>query len=51
MHVNVYNEEMTDRVEKRDKAAEGVEYTGIEFFVGPPMNHMPGDDDTSRVTF
>ena len=54
MHVNVYNEELTDRVgveRKKPKNAPDVEFVGIQFFVDKPWMHTPGDDDSSRVAF
>ena len=62
MRVNVYAEEMTDRVELVAKEIEGHSYTGLRFYLelpatvngqqlqGPFM-HRPGDDDSSAVTF
>ena len=51
MRVNIYNEEVTDRVELITKTANNVTFTGIQFFVGEPFEHTPGDDDSSAVTF
>lgn len=62
MRVNVYAEEMTDRIEVIRKEADGRVYTGLRFYLelpatvdgvqhrGPFM-HRPGDDDSSAVTF
>ena len=62
MRVNVYAEEITDRVEIAIKEVEGRRFTGVRFFIelpatvdgkqyrGPFM-HGPGDDDSSAVTF
>jgi len=62
MRVNIYAEEMTDRVDLITKEIEGRTYTAIRFwlelpatvngsqFKGPFMHH-PGDDDSSAVTF
>jgi len=63
MRVNVYAEEMTDRVELIEKDG----FTGIRFYLylpasefqtfGPPKQHVgpfihrEGDDDSSAVTF
>lgn len=58
MRVNVYAEEMTDRVELVSKG----EFTGIRFYLELPATvhgqefkgpfiHRPGDDDSSAVTF
>lgn len=63
MRVNVYAEEMTDRVEIIGKRIDGQEFTGLRFYLelpatGPdgtqhqgPFLHRPGDDDSSAVTF
>ncbi len=51
MRVNIYNEELTDRVELSTKEANTVTFTGIRFFVREPVEHTPGDDDSSAVTF
>ena len=62
MRVNIYAEEITDRVEIVSKEIEGEIYTGVRFYLelpatvdgkqyqGPFM-HRPGDDDSSAVTF
>ena len=62
MRVNVYAEEMTDRVEIISKEVDGNTFTGLRFYLelpatvngeqyqGPFM-HRPGDDDSSAVTF
>jgi len=62
MRVNVYAEEMTDRVEIIAKQIDGHTFTGVRFYLelpatvngvqhqGPFM-HRPGDDDSSAVTF
>lgn len=62
MRVNVYAEEMTDRVELVTKG----EFTGIRFYLELPVTptgnakeyqikgpffHHPGDDDSAAVTF
>ena len=65
MRVNVYAEEMTDRVEIVEKKIDGQTFTGLRFYLylpvtphGPhgeqisgPFIHRPGDDDSSAVTF
>lgn len=62
MRVNVYAEEMTDRVEVISKEIEGHTYTGLRIYlelpvtkdgeqVKGPFMHKPGDDDSSAVTF
>lgn len=63
MRINVYAEEITNRVELVVKEVEGQQYTAIRFWLelpatGPdgtqhrgPFIHRPGDDDSSAVTF
>jgi hypothetical protein len=67
MRVNVYAEEMTDRVEIISKEVEGEKFTGVRFYLELPCTipmpaggmtihkgpfiHRPGDDDSSAVTF
>lgn len=62
MRVNVYAEEMTDRVEIVSKTVEGREFTAVRFYLELPATvsgvqhkapfiHRPGDDDSSAVTF
>jgi hypothetical protein len=62
MRINVYAEEMTDRVELVTKTTEDGEFTGVRFYlelpatvdgrnVRGPFIHRPGDDDSSAVTF
>lgn len=64
MRVNVYAEELTDRVELISKEIEGRSYSAIRFYlelpathpvtgeqVQAPFIHRPGDDDSSAVTF
>lgn len=62
MRVNIYAEEMTERVEVISKEIDGHTYTGLRIYLelpatvggkqyqGPFM-HRPGDDDSSAVTF
>jgi hypothetical protein len=62
MRVNVYAEEMTERIEIIAKEIEGTTFTGLRLYLelpatvngqqyqGPFM-HRPGDDDSSAVTF
>jgi hypothetical protein len=62
MRVNVYAEEMTDRIEIISKEIDGHKFTGLRLYLelpatvngqqyqGPFM-HRPGDDDSSAVTF
>jgi hypothetical protein len=67
MRVNVYAEEMTDRVEIIQKVVDGQAFTGLRFYLELPVTteltaggmtihkgpflHRPGDDDSSAVTF
>lgn len=67
MRVNVYAEEMTDRIEIITKSADGVDFTGLRFYLELPVtvNHPDGTvtqqvsgpfihrpgDDSSAVTF
>ena len=62
MRINVYNEELTNRVEIKQKKAEGTNYIGVRFYLELPVTvdgeqhkgpfmHKPGDDDSSAVTF
>ena len=62
MRINVYAEEMTDRVKVIEKRIDGKVFTGLRLYLelpatvkgkqyrGPFMHH-PGDDDSSAVTF
>ena len=67
MRVNVYAEEMTNRIEIIAKEIDGHKFTGLRFYLelpctqadpyGTPINvrgpfiHRPGDDDSAAVTF
>jgi hypothetical protein len=54
MRVNIYNEELTDRVKFVTKTAgTGVMFYGISFHLASPkeLHNSQGDDDTSAVTF
>ncbi len=67
MRVNVYAEEMTDRLQIISKQIEGQTFTGLRFYlelpvtvphaghsvkqVQGPFMHHPGDDDSAAVTF
>ncbi|MGB0747562.1 MAG: hypothetical protein ACPGO3_02360 [Magnetospiraceae bacterium] len=62
MRVNVYAEEMTDRIEIISKEIEGTTFTGLRFYLELPATvngqqhqgpfiHRPGDDDSAAVTF
>lgn len=62
MRVNVYAEEMTDRVEIISKEIDGIRFTGLRIYLElpatingeqykAPFMHRLGDDDSSAVTF
>ena len=67
MRVNVYAEEMSDRVEIVEKEIDGEIYTGLRFYlylpvtgkdqfgntsqVSGPFHHRQGDDDSAAITF
>jgi hypothetical protein len=66
MRVNVYAEEMTDRVEIISKEIDGQKFTALRFYLYLPVTqtldhgvtihrgpfmHKPGDDDSAAVTF
>lgn len=53
MRINVYNEELTDRVEFRPKTVEktGNKFYGLHFFLASPdkLHQNENDDDSSAV--
>jgi hypothetical protein len=62
MRVNVYAEEITDKVELIHKTVEGHDFTAVRFYLELPVTvggaqyqgpfiHRPGDDDSAAVTF
>lgn len=62
MRVNIYAEEITDRIEIIGKEIDGHVYTGLRFYLElpatvdgiqhqAPFMHRWGDDDSSAVTF
>jgi hypothetical protein len=62
MRVNIYAEEMTDRIEIIGKEIDGHTFTGLRFYLElpatvdgkqyqAPFMHRPGDDDSAAVTF
>jgi len=63
MRVNIYAEEMTDRIEIIGKEIEGHTYTGLRLYLELPVTlpdgtqaagpflHRPGDDDSAAITF
>ena len=63
MRVNIYAEEMTDRIEIVEKVIDGQRFTGLWLYLYLPATasdgnqmrgpflHRPGDDDSAAVTF
>lgn len=55
MRVNIYAEELTDRVELiRETPRDEMEvpyFYAVRLYLGLPFEHRPGDDDSSAVTF
>ena len=62
MRVNIYAEEMTDRIEIIEKEVNGEKFTGLRVYlelpvtkgqvqISGPFIHKEGDDDSSAVTF
>lgn len=67
MRVNVYAEEITDKIEIIEKNTADGKFTGLRFYLELPVTirnahgatavyrgpfmHRPGDDDSSAVTF
>src|SRR3954470_9005220 len=62
MRVNIYAEEMTERVEIISKEIDGQSFTGLRLYLELPVTvngeqksgpflHHPGDDDSAAVTF
>lgn len=62
MRVNIYAEEMTDRVEIIEKEIDGIKFEACRFYlylpatvagtnVRGPFIHREGDDDSAAVTF
>ncbi len=62
MRVNIYAEEMTDKIEIISKTIDGHDFTGLRLYLELPATvngqqyqgpflHRPGDDDSSAVTF
>ncbi|MGB6054631.1 MAG: hypothetical protein WBG17_05265 [Burkholderiaceae bacterium] len=63
MRVNIYAEEMTDRIEIISKEIDGRSYTGLRLYLELPVTlpdgsnkagpfmHRPGDDDSAAITF
>lgn len=51
MRVNVYAEEMTDRIEIISKVIEGQTFTGLRFYLELPVTMRgPPDPQTARLT-
>lgn len=66
MRINVYREELTDRIEIISKIVDGIEYKGLRVYLYMPVTlhgetttgqmrgpfmHRDGDDDSSAITF
>jgi len=62
MRVNIYAEEMTDRIEIIEKEIDGIKFHAVRFYLELPVSkggeqikgpfiHRGGDDDSSAVTF
>ena len=54
MRINVYSQEITDEVNRVEKAANtGVTYSAVQFMLhsSAKLHHPPDDDDRSAVTF
>jgi len=62
MRVNIYAEEMTNRIEIVTKTIDGHKFTALRFYLELPATvngqnyqgpflHRPGDDDSAAVTF
>lgn len=53
MRINVYDHELTDRVEITTARADntGQEFYGVRIYVGPTIMHQPNDDDSAAVTW
>lgn len=62
MRVNIYAEEMTDRIEIIEKEIDGNKFEAIRFYmylpvthngenIQGPFMHRAGDDDSAAVTF
>lgn len=53
MKINVYNEELTERIESREKIAQntGAKFYGLHFYLASPeqLHHGTEDDDSSAV--
>jgi hypothetical protein len=54
MRINVYNEELTERIEfSKAQAKTGAPFYGLSFYLASPeaLHDNAGDDDTSAVIF
>ena len=63
MRVNIYAEEMTDRIEIIEKEIDGNKFEAVRFYlylpvtreglgnISGPFIHREGDDDSAAVTF
>jgi hypothetical protein len=53
VRINIYSEELTERVERITKEVGGRKFYGLRFYLKSPpeLHHTADDDDTSAVTF
>ena len=53
MRVNIYGEELTDRIELVKKAVNQETFVGVRFYLKshPDLHHSIDDNDESAVTF
>lgn len=62
MRINIYAEEMTDRIEIFKKEVDGIEFEALRLYIYTPVTHAglnlqgpfihrEGDDDSSAITF
>lgn len=54
MRINVYHHEVEFMAGRGGnievKSAEGVDWYGVRFYTEAPIEHQPGDDDSSAIT-
>ena len=56
MRVNIYHHEIPTMHDRGPELVEtvgdgGERFHGIRFYTEPPIEHVPGDDDSGAVTF
>ncbi len=49
MRVNIYAEEMTDRIELIEKEIEGQTFRAVRFYLELPVTHVPPTEDEEGV--